>query len=186
MCVSHGHLNDEQEAVLRTFVAGYCVHDLGAGQLGLAKKLVELGAHMVTALDKEYSWNFHRYQANLPHVLLVGETFEEYARHGHFVDVAFISWPVAHHLPGLVDIIRQARTVIYLGSNFDGTVCGSHDLFEHLLQREVLALVPHRFHRLIVYGMQGVQRAPLPEEYAALHRGRGGFAYEGGLGAELR
>lgn len=170
MCISVGQLNAEQEAVVRNFVAGYSVHDLGSGQLGLARKLLELGAHMVTAVDKEYSWNLHRYQTGMPHLLLVGETFEEYARHGHFVDVAFISWPEVYQQHGLVDIIRQARVVVYLGSNFDGTVCGSVELFQHLAQREVLALAPAKFNSLIVYGRQGAQRRLLPEEVAALRR----------------
>ncbi len=167
MTISMGKLTDEQEAVVRNFVAGYNVHDLGAGQLGMAAKLRDLGAHTVTAVDKIY-----RYLPFSPPTLvtLVGEYFEEYAAHGHYIDVAFVSWPEAWRLDGIVDLLRTARVVIYLGSNFDGTACGTEDMFRHLSRRNVLALVPHKWNSLIVYGNDIVQRRLLPEEYAALNR----------------
>ena len=171
-----GRLTDEQEAIVRNFVMGYNVHDLGSGQLGLAMKLVELGAHTVTAVDKEYS---HRlFYSPHPSITLVGEYFEEYARHGHFIDVALVSWPEVYNQQGLELLLRYARTVIYLGTNFDGTACGSAEMFNHLVQREVLALVPHKWNSLIVYG-QRVQgsRKLLPEEYAALHRDSAYFKF---------
>ncbi len=75
-------------------------------------------------------------------------------------------------------MLNTARTVIYLGSNFDGVSCGSEEMFHELSRREVLALVPHKFNSLIVYGSQRVQRRLLPEEYAGLHRdATGWFAY---------
>jgi hypothetical protein len=167
--ISHGKLNDEQEAVLRRFVMGYNVHDIGAGQLALAKKLQELGAHTVTAIDKMYS--HHMVFTPHPSITLVGEYFEEYARHGHFIDVAFVSWPEVHGQRRIVDLLRGARTIIYLGSNFDGTACGSVEMFQYLSQREVLALVPAKWNSLIVYGhTYPIQRRLLPEEYAAIHR----------------
>lgn len=182
--LSIGKLNDEQEAVLRQFVMGYNIHDIGAGQLGLSKKLIELGAHTVTAVDRIYADfrnnNFNDcapWVAPLPGISLVGEYFEEYARHGHFIDVAFISWPEAYHQQGIVQLIERARVVIYLGSNFDGISCGSEDMFCTLSQRNVLATVPHRFNTLIVYGNEWVARRLLPEEYAALNRGTNYFVY---------
>lgn len=168
-----GDLNEEQEAVVRNFVAGYSVHDLGAGELKIAAKLVELGAHRVIAVDKLYS---HRV-LNLPHptVFLVGEYFEEYAMHGHLIDVAFVSWPEAWRLPGLVRLLADARISIYLGSNFDGVSCGTEELFQFWSRRNVLATVPSKQNTLIVYGNLVTQRRLLPEEYAALHRGTIGY-----------
>jgi len=170
--ISHGQLTDEQEAVVRIFVAGRNVHDIGAGQLALAQKLVELGAHTVTAVDRIYS---HCTVTCPPQVTLVGEYFEEYAKHGHLVDVAFLSWPEAYQQQGVVQLIDEARVVIYLGNNFDGVSCGSEEMFQHLVQREVLALVPHKFNSLIVYGSTRVVRRQLPEEFAALHREMTGY-----------
>ena len=183
--ISYGNLNDEQEAVLRRFVMGYNVHDIGAGQLALARKLVELGAHAVTALDKIYADFRHNnfddcrsWAAPLPQISLVGEHFEEYARHGHFIDVAFVSWPETNNQKRIVDLLRGARTIIYLGSNFDGTSCGSAEMFRYLSQRSVAAVVPHKYNSLIVYGHEyPVQRRLLPEEYAALHRDGPYFTY---------
>lgn len=170
--ISHGQLTDEQEAVVRTFVAGYNVHDIGAGQLALAQKLIELGANTVTAVDKCYS---HTLVKSLPHITLVGEYFEEYAKHGHVVDVAFLSWPEAYQQQGVVQLIEDARVVVYLGNNFDGVSCGSEEMFQHLVQREVLGLVPNQFNSLIVYGNSRIKRRPLPEEYAGLHREMTGY-----------
>lgn len=170
-CIAMGKLNDEQEAVVRTFVQGMNVHDLGAGQLGMARKLVELGAHTVTAVDKDYEGRLQLYQDRPAQVSLVGETFEEYARHGHFIDVAFVCWPECYQQEGIVELINKVRVVIYLGSNFDGTACGCTDMWENLKRKEVLALVPSRWNSLIVYaGQKWIARRPVPEEYAALHR----------------
>lgn len=169
--ISMGKLTDEQEAVVRNFVMGYNVHDLGAGQLGMAGKLMELGAHTVTAVDRIYSQQV----IYPPHPLIrtVGESFVEYARHGHHVDVALVSWPEVDEQQGIVQLVRDPRVVIYLGSNFDGAACGSKEMFEQLLTHEVLATVPHRWNTLIVYGQRRVQRRPLPEEMAALRRDSG-------------
>jgi len=180
--ISIGKFNDEQEAVVRNFVAGYNVHDLGAGQLGMANQLSDLGAHTVTAVDKNYAGNLDRYTDRRPNVNLVGEYFEEYARHGHFIDVAFVCWPECYEQQGLVQLIHNVRTVIYLGSNFDGAACGSTEFWETMKRREVLAVVPDRWNSLIVYaGQKWIARRPLPEEYAGLHRAGSHFAY----GADL-
>ena len=176
--ISMGKLNDEQEAVLRNFVMGYNVHDIGSGQLGLSRKLIELGAHTVTAIDKLYADfrnnNFKDcapWVPPHPGITLVGEYFEEYASYGHFIDVAFVSWPEAYHPDnGLVALLTGVRTVIYLGTNFDGTACGSIALFQHLSRRNILATVPHKWNTLLVYGNEQQTRRLLPEEYAALHR----------------
>lgn len=167
--ISMGKLTDEQEAVVRNFVMGYNVHDLGAGQLGMAAKLMDLGAHTVTAVDKTYSQRV-AYPPR-PLITLVGEEFNEYVRHGHYVDVAFICWPEVYQTQGLERLVRDARVTIYIGQNFDGSACGSRELFEELMTHEVLATVPHRWNTLIVYGQRRVLRKPLPEEYAAMHRG---------------
>lgn len=172
--ISYGKLTAEQEAVLRVFVAGYNVHDIGAGQLALAQKLVELGAHTVTAIDKEYS---HRVVYPPARVILVGEYFEEYAQHGPFIDVAFVAWPEVDNQQGINLLLHGARVVIYLGTNFDGTACGSEEMFRELSRRNVLALVPHRWNSLIVYGNERVTRRLLPEEYAALNRDNSYFVY---------
>lgn len=183
-CIAMGGLNDEQEAVVRNFVQGFNVHDLGAGQLGMSRKLVELGAHTVTAIDKDYEGRLHLYQDRPPQVNLVGELFEEYAKHGHFIDVAFVCWPECYAQNGIVQLIQNVRVIIYLGSNFDGIACGAHDMWAVLKNREVLAYVPNRWNSLIVYaGQKWVARRPLPEEYAALNREGSYLKYDDDLGA---
>lgn len=169
-CIAMGQLYAEQELIVRRYVQGHDVHDLGAGQLGMSKKLIELGAHTVTAVDKDYESRMHLY-GTFPRITLVGETFEQYARHEHYIDVAFVCWPECYQQRGIVRLLMNVRTIIYLGTNFDGTACGSTEMWEHLRHNEVLAYVPHRFNNLIVYnGTRWIARRPLPEEYAGLHR----------------
>ena len=53
-----GQLNKAQLKALVPLVRGKVIHDLGAGDLGLALELLNLGASKVIAIDKEY-YNFN-------------------------------------------------------------------------------------------------------------------------------
>ena len=74
----------------------------------------------------------------------------------------------------MLEPVRKAKRVIYLGNNMDGTVCGSPKLYKHLSRRQVLAHAPERRNTLIVYGglLRGRQRELLPEERAGIDQSR--------------
>lgn len=155
-----GRLYHEQREALRPFLDVPMVHDLGSGDLSLAKDLVRLGAHKVVAIDKVQSR-----RASTAKVVPITCYFENYPGP---VDTAFVSWPHNSYDFGLMSILRRARIVAYLGKNTDGTSCGTPQMWNHLVPREVLAHVPAKHNTLIVYGPELQARQYLPEEYAGL------------------
>lgn len=168
-----GELTPPQQATLAHWVLGKHVHDLGAGDTKLSRKLLELGAVHVTAVDKSYPAS----KSKPLGLDLVAAWFHEYKAP---IEVAFLSWPTPlylfppapHYIQGLVDLCASAPIVAYLGSNF-GSRCGNVELWQHLGTRRVLGHVPDRRNTLIVYGSQGARipgQGLLPEEKAALYR----------------
>ncbi len=176
-----GQLKGKQARVLTPFIKGKVVHDLGAGMLGMAYKLVELGAAHVVAVDQDYKDkhtnhlnNCQPWKSGSSKISLHASTFEEFEKkNSKPIKTALLSWPWASTFAGhsgdeaLVRLLRTATTVIYLGKNFDGTFCGSNTLFNDLVQRKVAAHVPDKWNSLIVYKTH-IKRAreQLPEERA--------------------
>lgn len=158
-----GKLTPSQAEVLRPFIEGRQVHDLGAGDLTLASRLLTLGADGVVAVEP------HAPKKHPPQIEVHPTYFADYAE---TPEVAFVSWPVNYDGIGLVKVLRRAPVVIYLGVNTDGTSCGGSDLWEHLRKREVLAHAPHPQNTLIVYGPKRVRRPLYGEEWAAIDQSR--------------
>jgi hypothetical protein len=158
----YGTLNAAQEECLKHLVAGKVVYDLGAGDLVLAHKLLELGAAKVVAIEKELFF--------VDNVAPEIEVRRQYFQHmNEDIDIAFVSWP-ANYDNGLLPILKRTKTIIYLGKNTDGSMCGTPALFQYLITRKIEEHVPSRPNTLICYSEQldkprwhGVQ-----EEEAAL------------------
>jgi hypothetical protein len=145
MNISWGALSEKQAEIVRRYVSRRVVHDLGAGPyFSLSHQLVGLGAKQVIAVDQRISRarRFERIRC----VRSKFDRFEEPVR------TAFVSWPVNTKHSDLVRLLEGAKTVIYLGSNMDGTVCGGRPLWAHLRARKVLEHEPHPRNTLIVYG----------------------------------
>lgn len=162
--MSHGEFKGTQAATVAGFVKGKVVHDLGCGDLTLARELVRVGAEKVIAIDKA-PFTFSKIQG----IESVSCYFDAYR---DTVETAFLSWPVNWYDYGLNQLIEQAKTVIYLGSNLDGSACGYKHMWMFLRTREILAHVPNQKNNLIVYGPKIVVRDPVPEEMAALNQER--------------
>lgn len=165
---SFGRLSDAQRELLRPFVAGRVVHDLGAGSGALSLILLELGATHVVAIDKELGLQTHDL------VTSVECYFDEYSSDDP-IDTVLVSWIPNYPTPGLSFLASLAKQVIYLGKNTDGSSCGTRELMVGLLSRHVLAHAPERQNTLTVYGeSQGryVDRQVTGEEYAALYETR--------------
>lgn len=158
-------MTESMKATIRNHVQGKVVWDLGAGNLWHSHMALELGANRVIAVEKEPTqgpWD--------PRIEILSVPFERIPHPIEALDVAYLSWPINRHTPGLLAMLSLSRTVIYLGSNTGGNACGTRTLFNHLLSREVLGHVPHPRNTLIIYGgLQQRHRPPLPEEWAALH-----------------
>lgn len=197
---SFGSLNARQKDVVREYVRGRVVHDIGAGELVLSKTLIDLGAREVIAIEWA-SKTRGRLEYGTPYenILVVPTRFGQYDRMaknartfakleggkplgpGRPIDIAFVSWPSpedskfrTHSDYSILGLVRRAKIVIYLGKNTDGTMCGSKKLYEHLARRRVLAHEPDRKNSLIVYDgilPAGKERELLPEEIAGLDPG---------------
>lgn len=156
-----GQPTGAQEEVVKKYVKGKVVHDLGAGRLALAAWLAHLGARKVIAIDE-----IHPRVDTPKGVKFVWESFCVYEAP---IDTAFLSWPASWGPQGLIELVSRARIVIYLGSCIDGNACGDNDLYEHFLHRELLEYLPHRANSLQVMGKHlKRKRPPTGEEVGAL------------------
>ena len=158
----NGALSIEQRVTIWPFVDGRVVTDVGAGDGALAVRIATLGAREVVAIDKHVV----KYGA-LPKITPVISHFEDYKGKA---EVAFVSWPPQWGTDGIVKVIERAERIIYLGSNMDGTVCGSYEFWDLVTRRRVLQHVPGRRNTLIIYDREKEQRKLLPEEFAALNQ----------------
>ena len=164
----YGCLNEVQEKALIPFLQGRVVTDLGCGDCGWTRFILEQGASRVVAVDKENFVKKPDWWRGRP-VKFVHQQFVDF--HDP-VDVAFVSWPLNSYsgTRGLIDIMDRAATVIYLGSNVSGNSCGSPQFFDNLLSREIKVYEPARS-TLIVYGgrlPEGHKRKPYHEEWAGM------------------
>jgi hypothetical protein len=183
--MSFGFFTPAQCKTVRALVQGQRVLDLGAGDLGIAVKLVELGASSVVAVDtfdmeKAYNRAYNlRGQNPLPsNVRPSVAKIEKLAGGPKFLaKIAMLSWPSPNPIEGLVEVVSEMPYVVYLGKNVRGinqygdestTWCGTGPLFHHLKNREVFAYVPDPLNTLIVYGPTRVARPLHGEELAAL------------------
>lgn len=142
-----GRLTPKQALVVKKEVKGKVVHDLGAGDLFYAKRLLDWGASSVVAVEKDRTPRI-----NEPNIRLLNCSFLE-ARAEH-PKIVWLSWPQNAFLPGLLELLEKASTIIYLGKNTGGTQCGWARLYQYLATREVKAYLPDRQNVLIVYGQR--------------------------------
>lgn len=156
--------------LLRPFVEGKNVWDLGCGDLTHAIRLLAAGAARVTGVDA-----VNRVEDGVlddPRV----EFREEYLDFLDEVDtrdmeVAYCSWPHQYGC-ALREITDRVPCVIFIGKNSDGTVCGDRDMWDSLVRRRVLLYEPSRRESLMVYGREDADRPLLPDELAALNHER--------------
>lgn len=184
--MTFGHMSDAQCAEVVPVVKDRVIHDLGAGDLGMAHLLVELGAKHVVAVDRAESIavkalkpdgpiEFHRMdhdayvsQGMRDRYEMVSAPSPRFAQ-PQKPDVVFMSWPFNMPDSGLLLLASMAKSVIYLGSNWGGTACGFPDLFEHFVTRELVAHIPERPNTLIVLGAQlEWPREPTQEEMGGM------------------
>ncbi len=170
--MSFGRLCQKQYDAVKRAIYLRTVHDLGAGDLELSYKLIQAGAFWkdrkskvaVFAVDKEPMSEPSCIEGpyGIVNIKTVQTTFEQYSvkigkRGSHndwrpLLDTVFISWPVNYFVPGLCELVREARQVIYLGSNTGGNACGFPELFREFLKRRIVSYVPEETNTLIVYG----------------------------------
>lgn len=171
----YGKLNQKQINCIVPVITNRTVHDLGAGDCVLSQNLLMLGAKEVIAIEKEDGINKPNVSGLIHRKMYFHEMNED-------IDVAFLSWP-ANYDTRVVQVLRRANTIIYLGINDGMTACGTPKLFQYFLTRKVIAYIPGEGmlrstrdigactpqNTMIVYGGDiDVLRAPLDGELLAL------------------
>jgi len=168
--MSYGRPTDSQIREISKAIQGKHVHDLGAGDLYLSRKLLDWGASKITAIDSASDVPVQNVQNLIDRIHVIQKHFDDIP--GTNINTAFVSWP-SNYVNGILRLLKKASTIIYLGCNVNGTVCGTTELFEYLINREVLTHLPHTRNTLIIYGPGMVKRAPFYEEDAALNMSNG-------------
>ena len=152
-------LTDDMKAAIKAIVKGRTVYDLGAETLSFALELVGMGAEHVTCIDRHEMPHLDRLRlASNDRINWKTQHFSELmgdiATDGMsgLKDVLLMSWPV-NWTTGLSVLARlhQDAYIIYLGSNRDGTACGSCELFFELMKRDVQVEIQHQRNDLIIY-----------------------------------
>jgi hypothetical protein len=168
--MGYGRLNPRQLAALEPHVRGHHIHDLGAGNLDLARELVCLGAE-VTAIDKN-PMPLSQHRRIRTRQCRFDDLLSDPPAH------IFLSWPVNRADAAVLTLVMLAKTTVYLGSNLDGSACGFEQLFKALLYRELVGHEPDRPNTLLVYqGYRKNPREPVWEEHAALNQHERVFRY---------
>ena len=169
--MSYGNLTPAQWKALKQYVDGVVVHDLGAGQLELAHETILLGANQVIAIDKD--------RMPVPHNRRIKTVRSYFADYKEPIDTALVSWPINRVERSLLELLRRARIVIYIGKNTDGLSCGWPHLFLYFLSRELLEYVPDSHNVLAVYGKPlDHMRRPTGEELAAIRTYEKMYSYD--------
>ena len=165
----------DQLQALKTACKGKVVLDIGGFDASLANEVINGGATKVTVLDKEnptMSQNLHPGKIT-QHMA----TFAEFARNNQQNwEVGIISWPANNEfaMRPVVEILKRCKQIIYLGSNQEGTQCGTLALWEYLVTRNVEQAIETRNQQFIVYGHQPrpAGSALLKEEVDGLEAGK--------------
>jgi hypothetical protein len=141
-----------QMRLIEAFCAGKEIIDLGGRDGSFACHLLSAGARKAMSLD--HSKGLPRIIAkNLTHHVA---TFAGY--HAAFPnrrwDVGIVSWPVkfASIIGGVIPILNNCETVVYLGKNSASTQCGSRDLWENLTDRELVKHIERNVASVLIYG----------------------------------
>lgn len=175
----HGytHLSLKQFETVLHHVQDKHILDLGCGDDNLGTvMLMQGGAQRVMAIDKE-PLNKNFLHKDLTYRQDYFHTIDSKWTCGF--DTGVIFWPPNYNLKGLISLIENLDTVLYLGDNTRGTMTGDKELWEHLTQRSVLSYVPNKQGTLIVYGKEPRTQNLFWEEKAALSQEQGISGYEG-------
>lgn len=139
-------LNAAQEEALANWVEQSTVYDLGAGDTSLSRYM-SLFARHVHAVDKD----LRKPDKVPPNVTCYPTTFQKF-KAPKAIDCAVISWPPNYTCLGLLDLVKMASRVVYIGRNTGATACGTPELFLHLTRRMLAVEVRDEHNCLHCYG----------------------------------
>ena len=141
-------LTARQRLLLAQHVKGRSVLDIGGRTGELAQICKTLGAKSTALLDTHPD----PVEPMTTHAVnMLSLRAEEAYR---LSDVLLLSWPeCTPDLGALPPKLGKGKTLIYLGSNHDGTACGSASFWKQIVHNKVLGHVDDRQNTMIVYGL---------------------------------
>lgn len=155
-----GKISDVQRQIIKKYISGKQVYDLGCGNLMLSYELLSMGASNIFAVDKEIPEQILRQ----PFIHFQRTYFKNIT---DTPEIAFVSWP--DNTANFGDLILNSKTVIYLGQNYMGTSCGSQSFWFPLYKREILE-INFDLNTLIIYGPNLCKRDLYGEEIGRFTR----------------
>lgn len=155
-----GKISDIQRQIIKKYISGKQVYDLGCGNLMLSYDLLNMGASSVFAVDKEIPE-----QIPLHPLLKFQKSY--FKNITDTPEIAFVSWPDNNAVFG--DLIAKSKIIIYLGKNYAGTCCGSQSFWFPLYKREILE-INFDLNTLIIYGPNLCKRDLYGEEIGRFTR----------------
>lgn len=155
------YLSPEQSEAVAPVVRGRKVLDLGARDLQGTKAMLELGAAEVWAVDRN-----EMPRVSDPRVRTEINFFHNLQESREVVLASWVvNWPV-----GIEHLLAEAKFIVSLSKNTDGSACGYQQMWEYLSTREVLVYLPEFKNTLTIYGPGwDTERSLTGEEFAALN-----------------
>jgi len=157
---AYWYLTPPMKDVLHAHVRNTLVYDIGAGDLSLSKLMAKTASEVIAIEPYAPS---HALPKN---VTLIKDYLTEVSL-PDTLPVVMLSWPTLYEY-GITGILAQAEKVMVIANMFGGTSCGSQEMWESLMCREVIDYYRHPKNTLIVYGNTSSPRPLLREEKAVL------------------
>jgi hypothetical protein len=156
-----------QLKVIEHFCRGKELLDLGGLDGSLSYRLLEAGAATAVTVDKEKVPSLRH-----PRMTVINQPFSEFFRANQAKQwqTAILSWPANNDyaVGQMLPILDHCREVVYLGSNSNGSQCGTPLLWLQLVRRQIHCSLVEKKATLIVYTDILEQRYLIDEERLGL------------------
>ena len=173
--MTFGFIAKEFEKPLKEAIKGKTVLDLGAGDLEIAKALLELGAKHIVAVDRDGFGRKYHPKIDTHHMYF--DQFMTMKKRPKW-DVLFMSWPCNWDLPGVQQLLDVSKKIIIISKCTDGSMCGTPKLWRYLSELEVVWCIPHPKNVLTIYNNKTVEKRPLTgEEHAGIYEDKQEYSF---------
>lgn len=170
-----GTLTEPIQHKILPYIKEKVVYDFGAGNLTFPRAFLRMGAQRVVAIDKVPLVE-HKHPVDAG-ITVYEEYFLEFLNRRRDLPekdaVAFLSWPANYKLEGLLDLMANFDTIIYIGKTTGACMCAWPGFFEAMLLRPIQTYLPDIQNNFIVWGkhddtLAANPREPVQEEWSGL------------------
>lgn len=161
----YGDLTPERLAMIKPYLAGRNVFDLGCGVTAPHAPLLHPLCKHLTCVDPKGQHAHRHTPPSVPSGVKRMFQYFDTMRSLCEDSVAFLSWPNASGTRGLSMLVGQCETIIFLGRSDGVTLCGDRNLWRLFMQKEVVFAHKGARDHLVVY--QGARTEPYALETEA-------------------